>query len=430
VRRRLVLAISAVAAVSIALFALPLAIVLQRNYRDRELLRLQRDTVAAAREIDVGTNADDPVELPLGGDRFAIYDRVGRRVAGRSGDGPATGDGVVRDVLRNRRPSVRTPPETLVAAVPLLTGEEVSGVIRAQRPDAVVADATRDAWLQLAAAAVALMALAAGAALLLGRRIAAPLERVAHAATRLGDGDFTVRAPRGAVAEIDAVADALDTTAARLGDLIARERAFSADASHQLRTPLAALRIELEAMQLDETAPAGVGAAVGQVDRLQQTIQTLLSAARDVPRPHDRTADVAAILGDAEARWNPLLRRDGRELRIVADAAGDVRATPEIVREILDVVIDNAHRHGAGPVTITLRDLGNWRAIDVQDAGEGPQTPDATFDGRKPGSDGHGIGLTLARSLAQAEGGQLTLSHPGPHPIFTLLLPSQPTPAR
>ncbi|MGI8729011.1 MAG: HAMP domain-containing sensor histidine kinase [Solirubrobacteraceae bacterium] len=427
-RRRLVIAITAVTAAAVGLFALPLAVVLQRNYRSEELLRLQRDTVAAARKIDIGPSTDDPVEFPAGANRFAIYDRAGRRVAGEGADGPPTADGVTAEALRSGRPGVRSTAGSLVAAVPLLAGENVVGILRAARSDGVVVGRARRAWARLAGVAIALVVLAASAALLLSRRLAAPLERVAQAARRLGEGDFTVRAPPSAVQEVDAVADALNATATRLGDLVGRERAFSSAASHQLRTPLAALRLELEAMQLAGDAPGGVEVAIAQADRLQQTIETLLAVARDAPGRSDRTADLRAVLAQVQARWQGRLAHDGRPLHNRCDCIDDeaaVRAAPEIVGEILDVLVDNARRHGRGAVTITLRELDSWRAIDVEDEGDGVAAPESVFERRSSRTDGHGIGLALAHALAHAEGGRLTLADAGAHPRFTLLLPTR-----
>ncbi|MBA2516590.1 MAG: hypothetical protein H0V22_04640, partial [Solirubrobacterales bacterium] len=74
-RRRLVAAIAAVATLAVVLFAVPLGLVLQRAYRDEELLRLQRDTVAATREIDVAPASRDPIELPASADELAVYDQ-------------------------------------------------------------------------------------------------------------------------------------------------------------------------------------------------------------------------------------------------------------------------------------------------------------------------------------------------------------------
>lgn len=83
-RRRLVIAIAAVAAGAIVLFAVPLGVALRQVYRDEDLLRLERDTVAATRRIDIPASPDDPIELPPGGDRRAVYDRAGQLLAGRS----------------------------------------------------------------------------------------------------------------------------------------------------------------------------------------------------------------------------------------------------------------------------------------------------------------------------------------------------------
>jgi signal transduction histidine kinase len=94
-----------------------------------------------------------------------------------------------------------------------------------------------------------------------------------------------------------------------------------------------------------------------------------------------------------------------------------------VVNEILEVVVDNAHRHGGGAVTVTVRAGERWVAVDVADEGPGfGDDPERAFVRRAEGSgDGHGIGLALARSLAHAEGGRLT-ARPGPAPVVTLLL--------
>ena len=420
-RRRLVLAIGGVAALAVILFAVPLALVIQRTYRDEELLRLQRDTVAATRGIDIGASASDPIELPPAPDPLAVYRPDGRRVAGRGG--PATADAVVREALAQGRPADRTGDGRLIVAVPLVVDERVTGAVRTERVDAGATDAARGTWWTMLAVAAAIVALAVVAALVVGRRLARPLERLAVAARRLGGGDFTVRAPRSGIAEVDDVATALDSAAGRLDDLLTRERAFSADTSHQLRTPLAALRIELEAIELRGDPPDEVTAALAQVDRLQQTIDTLLAAARDAPR-YDEVTALRPLLDEAESRWRGPLASDGRPLEVRVDRPdASARVSAPVLREILDVLIDNASRHGAGPVAIHVRDAPGSVAVDVEDEGGGISgDPESAFERRS--GNGHGIGLALARSLAHAEGGRLTVTRAAPHPVFTLLLPA------
>jgi signal transduction histidine kinase len=423
-RRRLVLAISGVAAASVLLFALPLAIAIHRTHRDEELLRLQRDTVAAARQIDVGAGRGDPVEIPHTGDRVAVYDRRGRRLAG---EGPVRADSPVSETLRDGRPADQTSNGQLRSAVALLDGERVTGAVRAERHQGVIDADVHAAWLALLAGAVVVIALAVAAALLLGRRLAAPLERIAAAARRLGEGDFAATAPRAGVAELDEVASALEVTGERLGELVSRERSFSADASHQLRTPLAALRLELESLELRGDPPAEVTAALTQVDRLEATIDTLLAVARDNQRG-ERSVDLTAVADQLERRWRGPLAGDGRALRVsLENPRLTAAASPPVVDQILEVLLDNAHRHGRGSVTLAVRETSGWIAVDVADEGPGlGAQPDEVFIRRSAGSNGHGIGLSLARSLATAEGGVLTAGTGPAGSVFTLRLARAP----
>lgn len=423
-RRRLSVAITLVAAASVVLFALPLGVLAGRNYRDQELLRLQRDAVAATRQLDLeGPNAD-PIELPGSADAVAAYDITG---ALRAGDGPSRADATVAVALRSRRPEVSHPDGTLVAAAPIITGERVTGALRIARADTVVTRRTRRTWLALAGLAGALVIASALVAVAIARRLSRPLERVAVAATRLGEGDFSGRVAPAGVGELDAVGAALNATAQRLEGLVAREREFSANASHQLRTPLAALRIELEAIGLGDRPPPELAPALAQVDRLQATVDTLLALARDDPRDRG-VVDLAPVLAEARREWHGRFAAAGRPLRIDFPSGKVVAGSSErVTLEILTVLLANAFEHGAGTVTLTVREAERgWVAIDVADEGAGVGDVDV-FARRSPGASGHGIGLSLARSLATAEGGSLIVTRAGPGPVFTLLLPTSPS---
>jgi signal transduction histidine kinase len=419
-RRRIARAILAVAAGALALFGLPLALAVQRVYRDDEVIRLERVATAATQSVSEETSGADPAELPReAATRLALYGPAGRRI---SGAGPAMADLVTRRALAGRL-SDGSAPGLLIAAVPVARREHVVGAVRAERSDAAVARRVRRARELMAAIALGVLGLAGAISLLLARRLVRPIDELAAAATRLGEGDFASRASGGGVPELDAAAGALNETAGRLGAMVERERAFSADASHQLRTPLTALRLDLEAGQAAGATPQDLDRALIQVDRLQDTVATLLDAARDAGPP-DQRVDLAALLEQLRDGWHGRLAADGRPLRIGAcDEPVLAAASPGAVRQILEILLDNAHRHGAGAVTVSARAAHGAVVVEVADEGPGVTgDPETVFARRSPAAAGHGVGLALARSLAAADGGRLVLRRCGPAPTFSLLL--------
>jgi len=418
-KRRLVLGITGVAAAAVVLFALPLAVVLQRSYRDEELLRLQRDAVAATRSIDLTPGSPDRIELPRFAGELGIYTTQGTLV---TGTGPRVADSETRSALRGHKLTGSTPDRMLVVAVPLLSGERITGVVRTQRSQASVSRRSHRAWLALGGLGAALVALAVLAALALGRRLIRPLDTLAAAARRVGDGDFAARADPTGIPEIDDVGAALNHSSSQVGELVSRERSFTADASHQLRTPLAALRLGLESDALSAVEPsATVTSALEQVDRLQTTIETLLAVARDRPAG-ERATDLRAAIAELERRWHGVLAAEGRPLHAVIEVEHPVVAmSPAVLAEITEVLIGNAHAHGAGAVSIVVRHARDAYAVDVKDQGSGfGAGSDQAF--QRGAGDRHGIGLALAQSLAHSQGARLQITDPGPNPTVTLLI--------
>ena len=191
-------------------------------------------------------------------------------------------------------------------------------------------------------------------------------------------------------------------------------------ASHQLRTPVAGLRLELEAALEDPDADlrSAISGAVGTADRLEEIITDLLELTGRRPgRGPD--VDLPALVEETRRTWHGPLAVQGRVLRVVIDPAPSPAASAAAVRQILAVLVENAIHHGAGTVTITVRDAAGACAVDVADAGSGIVGDDDPFGPAE--SAGHGIGLPMARRLAEAEGGRLILSRAVP-PVFTLVL--------
>jgi signal transduction histidine kinase len=423
-RRRLVQLTVAAAVLAVGLFGLPLAVAIGQYTEANELRQLERVAEAAALAVadDVG-EGDVPRGLPDQPDNVdvALYDDEGALILGSGPPepGPHVGRAMTAHV------SAGEAADALVVAVPVTHDGDVIGVVRTATPAGTVDGIVGLAWLAMAALAAAAVAAVYIVARRQARTIARPLEELSRAAQRLGDGDFSVRAAPAAIPEIDSVGDSLNSTAKRLGDLLQRERSFSADASHQLRTPLAGLRLELEAAMDDpqgDVTPL-LAAALASVDRLGQTVEQLLALARD-SRCDVEPIDVHEVLDELEQEWHRRLATSRRPLRITIDPhAPPCVASGAAVRQVLAVLLDNAVAHGGGTVSVTARDAGQVLAIDVSDQGPGVAVGETDlFLRRADTAGGHGIGLALARSLAEAEGGRLrmTSAHPA---TFTLLLP-------
>ncbi|MCW2942197.1 MAG: two-component sensor histidine kinase [Actinomycetia bacterium] len=422
-RRQVLTSIATVAVLAIVLFTIPLILAVQRLYRDEAVTRLERDAtrIAAAAPADEETNPR-PVPPPIGLSAHltaGIFSTNGIRLAG---SGPAVSK--VAAAARDARLHDKVEGGMLSVSAPIPGDDGVTGVVLVSMDYDLVSDRIEWALLFMVGLAFTAIALAVVFARYQSARLARPLERFTTAAQALGEGDFSVRASRSGVREVDEAGEALEATARRLGELLDRERAFSADVSHQLRTPLTGLLLGLEAA-LDRSGAdlrAAVTTALERGDHLQETIEDLLRLARDTGQVRDEL-DVTGILDEARSRWAGPLAAKGRQLTIQAyDPLPMVRVAPGSVRQILDVLIDNAATHGEGPITVRAGDIGSGLAIDVGDQGQGIPEGADVFIRRPEPETGHGIGLALARSLAEAEGGRLVLRHESP-PVFALLLP-------
>lgn len=427
--RRILSAIVAVAAVAVAGFGVVLGLVVQRLYREEAVLRLEREATLAAAQVPASFMASgDPVELPAPERHtvLGLYDTAGARIVG---EGPDRGDGPVRRAWSGRANDARL-GGWIIVAVPAAAEEEVFAVVRAAVAETVVTDRIRRSWLAMAATGTAIVGASALVAVAQARRLGRPVAALVEDVRRLGGGDFTTPAGRSGIAELDAAAHALDATAQRLGRLLERERAFSAEASHQLRTPLTGIRLRLE----NALATAGrardeaMADAIGQVDRLEATIEDLLNLARDVEPGGDAALDVASVLAAAEQAWHGPLAAAGRALRVATEPGlPAVRASAAALRQVLDVLLANAAEHGSGTVILRARTAGTGLVVEVSDEGPGVQgDTDLVFGRRTDPTGRRGLGLALARSLIEAEGGRLLLRAAGPSPTFSVVLPARP----
>ena len=414
------LAIFAVAALALGLFAVPLAIVVERFVDEDAMLRVERQAVLAARVVPEAFAANhDRVELPANtaGIHLALYDSHGSFVAGT---GPKMADATARGALANHVTDTETNTSRVVA-VPLSVDEQIIGVIRAEQSTAASDARTQRIMLLLGALAVGVVAIGAGIGYVIAGRLARPVRTLRDAAVQLGHGDFTLDVPRSKVPEIDQAALAMTVTAARLDDLVTRERSFSADASHQLRTPLAGLRAaietELEFPRPDHTVV--LRESLDDIDRLERTITELLHIAR-TPHTEGATVQLSQLFREINDGWHGRLASAGRPLSIRdAHNVPDVRGNPLMLRHALDVLLDNAFTHGVGEVRLDHTIATDAVTITVSDDGPG------FADGAPTPADDspeHGLGLPLARRLVEALPGRLVIRRASPRPQIDVVL--------
>ncbi|EHR49185.1 signal transduction histidine kinase [Saccharomonospora marina XMU15] len=302
---------------------------------------------------------------------------------------------------------------------------------------AIPAGPMRARQTQVAMAVVLLVVLSVGSgtvvATVTARRLARPLRHVADRAARLGGGDFRADPRRYGVGELDMVADALDASGSALAQLVQRERQLVGDVSHQLRSRLTALQLRLETLTAhdDPEVREDARAALEQADRLATVLDELLAAARAASEVGAEPVELSALLSQIVEEWRPQFRAYGRTLRVRGADALMARATPARLREVVGVLLDNALRHGGGTVTVTARrgDSEGTVVVEVADGGQGvPEELAAhVFDRGVSGGGSTGVGLALARALAEADGGRLELSVKKPA-TFSLFL-RVPTPA-
>ncbi len=421
-RPRILAAIVGVALLAVAALAIPLALRLGEDARAQTVARLERAALAAMTRVPDHVTPQTDMNLPdLASDGdLAVYDTSGIR---RGGEGPAHADIVVRRALAGHTNSGRS-RSSIEVGVPVVRGLRVIAAFRAAEPIGVTDSQVRRQRINIVLFGLASAVIAVLVGLGVSAALTRPLRRLRTAATRLGHGDFTVRAPRSGIGEVDDVAKALDETAVRIGDLVERERTFSAHASHQLRTPLAALRLSVET-ELVKPRPdpsTTLHEVLIEADRLEQTINDLLLLARGTVERGP--VDLEAVARDAEQRWHGAFAAVSRPIRVLVhrDATSNAHASTTALAQIVDVLLGNALRHGSGVVTITVRSGTEGGAIiAVEDEGPGILTdPDTVFTA--PALGGHGFGLPLAAALAHAEGARVRLANRGPHPVFELTL--------
>jgi two-component system sensor histidine kinase QseC len=289
--------------------------------------------------------------------------------------------------------------------------------IHVAQPVAVRTQLAQSAALRLLLPGLVLAAVLAGGVWLIVRRVTAPVIDFAGAIDARAPGDSTTVEINGLPAELRPVGLAVNRLIGRVDDALRHERTLTADAAHELRTPLAALRaqaqVALRAREEGERSEA-LRSLIGGVDRATRLVETVLALARLDARSVDRDALPTVHLERlaAEAAGSLKASPRARAIRIDVDVpAIAVRADPESLPIALRNLCENALRHAASRLRVEARADGGEVTIAVRDDGPGMSAEQQAraFDRfhRGPEGGGAGLGLALVKRVAEMHGGEV-----------------------
>ena len=362
--------------------------------------------------------------------------RVDAAAIGRIVDaGGTVTQSVVDELVRDQASlTVELPDGRVLRAGPFVDGTTYDGV-SSSAGVTVTASIRKSFYVQRVAGqgllvvgiSVVALAVAMVVASFYARRLTRPLEDFADAAERIATGDRRPVAQRYGVPELDAVADVLDRGVNSFNDLLESERRATADASHQLRTPLTGLSLRLEEILATddlEVVRTEATAALGQVERLSGVIDEVVGLNRG--QTGDATeVQVDDLVGSQITEWLPAFEAEGRRLHHTGTTGLTVSAVPGAQSQALASLIENSLVHGRGVTTVRTRPAGAWSVIEVGDEGVGvpEELGSRVFERNVSGSRSSGLGLALARTLVVADGGRLELMSARPA-VFAMFLPA------
>ncbi|MWV60799.1 sensor histidine kinase [Rathayibacter sp. VKM Ac-2754] len=437
-RRRLVASYLLIVALALIAFTVPVAFNLDQQLRggQRDVALREARTIAVL--LAPATDAD---QATSSGARLAVERlraEVERQTAGRveliaADRSPVLGrevagadDADFAAALAGEE-RARVVPESVLGerglqvTVPAASEEGTAvGAVRLTLPTAPVDAQLRGVWLfRLGAGAVVLL-LSGLAGALVATSLLRPLRLLDGMAGRMSRGDFRARLDPAEVGppETRRLAETLNDGAHRIDGLLSAQQSFAADASHQLRTPLTALRLSLDNLRDRLGDPAdrlAVDRALGEAGRLSRLVSDLLVLAqtRASSRPRE-PVDVAAVLEARWSFWQASAEEAGARLDLVPTSDLQALVTPGHLEQAVDNLVDNALRESAGGGRVVLRARAEEHRVIVEIVDDGPGMTTAererAFDrfwSTAPG--GSGLGLAIARQLVEHDNGAIEL---------------------
>jgi signal transduction histidine kinase len=436
VRRRLLASYLAVAVLVLALLEIPLAISFAENERRELTDRVERDAVALSTlvedSLEHGTALPAQVRRVAAdydaetGGRVLVVDAEGRAVLDTAptqsrdfSSRSEVGRALAGEIATGTRTSRTLGTDLLYVAVPVASSGVVHGAVRVTYPMSAVDARIHRYWSVLALIAIAVLGIAVVIAVALARWVVRPLDGLERAADAIGAGKLDARAPVEGPPEVRRLAETFNAMVERIDVLVHSQDEFVADASHQLRTPLAALRLRLENLERDlPTADKlELERALAEVERLSALVDALLTLARaDRAAASPSPVDVSGVAHDRLAAFTAYADERGVRLDERIEPGAIALATPGRSEQILDNLLANALDHSPSGAAVTVSVRRRSGRIELSVADEGPGL-DADARARAfdrfwradGGGGGFGLGLPIAQRLARSDGGAVEL---------------------
>jgi signal transduction histidine kinase len=437
VSRRLLISYLALAIVVLVLLEIPLGIAYARNERQDLSTNVERDAVvlASLAEDALEQGAAAPPALTLlarryqdeTGGRVVVVDAQGRALVDSESQGvgadfssrPEIAAALDGSVATGTRHSSTLGIDLLYVAVPVASSGVVHGAARITYPTSEVDVRVRRYWLILAAIAAVVLAIAVALAGGFARWIVRPLSRVEAAAGEVAGGNLNVRVPSTGPPELRRLASSFNDMVVKLEALLHSQEQFVADASHQLRTPLTALRLRLENLTPEggPLADDELERALDELERLSALVDGLLTLARaDRAASSPANIDVVAALDERVDAWSALAEEQQVQLRAHVDGRPHALVTPGRIEQVLDNLLANALDVAPENSTIDVTAMHSGGSVEVRVRDRGPGMSEEeiahAFDRfwrGGPDEAGFGLGLAIVRRLVAADGGEIEL---------------------
>lgn len=435
-RRRLLASYLAVALLVLVALEIPLALAYARNERRDMTDKVERDAVALSTLVEDALERRTPIPREVRrtakdydadtGGRVLVVDERGRAILDSSPTGstdfssrPEIATALGGKIAAGTRGSQTLGSGLLYVAVPVASSGVVHGAVRITYPMSAVDARIHRYWSILLLVAVAVLLAATALAYALARWVSRPLDDLERAASAVGEGDLSARSPVEGPPEVQRLTRTFNDTVAALDHLVRSRDQFVADASHQLRTPLAALRLRLENLERDveSSGRSELEGALAEVERLSGLVDALLVLARaDRATSSPEPVDVDRLVAERLSSWAALAEDASVRLDARLEGSLSVLATPGRLEQVLDNLLANALDASPRGGTITVAGLRVDAGVELHVTDEGPGMAPAAREHavdrfwRGGGDrDGFGLGLAIVDRLVKTDGGRVEL---------------------